>query len=720
MSGSVVGVFEDFERTPLSGVVSLVPVVSHATVPGSVALHLPAVETRALNDEGRVRFDNLVCPEPGSNPVSWVWTVRPLLTSGGRGVPSKPFRIEVRDGETTDLRDFVPVQSSTGEWVTRGEPGRGVDSLDAVEGRLWATYTDGTTADVAALPEGVPGPPGPQGEPGPVGPRGEVGATGPAGPASTVPGPTGPTGAKGDPGPAGPQGAPGAEGVAGPVGPAGPQGVAGPAGPAGADSTAPGPPGPQGDPGAGSQPRVTAEELFSETPFYIAHRGSGDVFPEHTLEAYTGALAQGAKAIEVSVHLTADGVPVCLHDTTLDRTTGQTGAVSDYTLAELRNVSTDMRDFLGPKTELTAIPTLEDVLDAIANDAVLFIEAKSWQAQAPMLEMLIERDLQTSAVIKMYRNGSGAFDGNAGFAATAKAAGFTTWCYVDATDAPADIGVLTGGSAVDAIGVPYFENLPAPGGSSMTDDQVRAVVALGKPVICWEIHRRAARDRAASLGVRGMMCSNWLWVAAPEKYASTLVDFRRGVRWPGAVPGGSQEASNMPTWDLEAGRLVMSQQYDSSFLLSPLSNHSRTTYTINVSMGWLTAAPTTGALHAGVVFGAESDEAWGFSAKHANAKAGSYMLIWRGSGSLDLMKYAPGATSGVVLGKFNGPAPADGLFLTFHIAVTPEGITITADGVEGSIATTDTAYRGRYVHVVKNHSITAAGAFALTAASITP
>lgn len=52
--------------------------------------------------------------------------------------------------------------------------------------------------------------------------------------------------------------------------------------------------------------------------------------------------------------------------------------------------------------------------------------------------------------------------------------------------------------------------------------------------------------------------------------------------------------------------------------------------------------------------------------------------------------------------------------------VTLEGITVTADGVTGSIATTDTAYRGRYVHVVKNHSITAAGAFALAAASITP
>src|SRR5262245_54191579 len=53
----------------------------------------------------------------------------------------------------------------------------------------------------------------------------------------------------------------------------------------------------------------------------IAHRGASAYAPEHTLEAYRLALEQGADYVEQDLQITKDGVLVCLHDLTLERTT---------------------------------------------------------------------------------------------------------------------------------------------------------------------------------------------------------------------------------------------------------------------------------------------------------------------------------------------------------------------------------------------------------------
>ncbi|HEX6434369.1 MAG TPA: glycerophosphodiester phosphodiesterase family protein, partial [Gemmatimonadales bacterium] len=75
----------------------------------------------------------------------------------------------------------------------------------------------------------------------------------------------------------------------------------------------------------------------------IAHRGASGSAPENTMAAFTLAIEQGADAIELDVRLTADGVPVVLHDTALDRTTNRSGLLHDHTLAELRAVDAGAR-----------------------------------------------------------------------------------------------------------------------------------------------------------------------------------------------------------------------------------------------------------------------------------------------------------------------------------------------------------------------------------------
>src|SRR5438309_1688088 len=66
------------------------------------------------------------------------------------------------------------------------------------------------------------------------------------------------------------------------------------------------------------------------------HRGAAGIAPENTLPSFEAAWAAGVAWVETDVRLTGDGVPVLLHDATLDRTTTGQGAVSALTWDALR------------------------------------------------------------------------------------------------------------------------------------------------------------------------------------------------------------------------------------------------------------------------------------------------------------------------------------------------------------------------------------------------
>lgn len=70
----------------------------------------------------------------------------------------------------------------------------------------------------------------------------------------------------------------------------------------------------------------------------IAHRGASGYAPEHTFFAYDMAMEMDVDMLECDLFLTADEVPVCVHDTTVDRTSDGTGEVSSFTLAQLRDL----------------------------------------------------------------------------------------------------------------------------------------------------------------------------------------------------------------------------------------------------------------------------------------------------------------------------------------------------------------------------------------------
>lgn len=91
-----------------------------------------------------------------------------------------------------------------------------------------------------------------------------------------------------------------------------------------------------------------------------AHRGYSKKYPENTLLAFEKALELDIDGLELDVQLSSDGVPVLMHDLTLDRTTDGEGNVSDYTLAELKAL--DAGSWKSKKFKGEKIPTLEELL----------------------------------------------------------------------------------------------------------------------------------------------------------------------------------------------------------------------------------------------------------------------------------------------------------------------------------------------------------------------
>jgi glycerophosphoryl diester phosphodiesterase len=70
-------------------------------------------------------------------------------------------------------------------------------------------------------------------------------------------------------------------------------------------------------------------------PRIVAHRGGGALAPENTLGAIRLGAAKGFKGVEFDVMLTADALPIIIHDETLERTTNGRGSVPNMKYAEL-------------------------------------------------------------------------------------------------------------------------------------------------------------------------------------------------------------------------------------------------------------------------------------------------------------------------------------------------------------------------------------------------
>lgn len=130
---------------------------------------------------------------------------------------------------------------------------------------------------------------------------------------------------------------------------------------------------------------------IERSPLIIAHRGASAFAPENTLAAFDLALAHGADGIEFDVRLSADGVPVVIHDADLRRVGGRRELISSLTAAALSECDVGSwfnRQFPSVATGkygAQRIPTLEQFLSQHSRGKKLYLEMKADKALNPQL-----------------------------------------------------------------------------------------------------------------------------------------------------------------------------------------------------------------------------------------------------------------------------------------------------------------------------------------------
>jgi glycerophosphoryl diester phosphodiesterase len=129
----------------------------------------------------------------------------------------------------------------------------------------------------------------------------------------------------------------------------------------------------------------------------MAHRGNRVVCPENTLASFQRAFTDGADILETDLHLTADGVFVCIHDATVDRTTNGHGPVADMTLAEIQRLSAS---YGRAGFEAERVPTLAELAAILPAGVALALELKTDRFLEPGVCRQLVDELVRAGVIE--------------------------------------------------------------------------------------------------------------------------------------------------------------------------------------------------------------------------------------------------------------------------------------------------------------------------------
>lgn len=442
--------------------------------------------------------------------------------------------------------------------------------------------------------------------------------------------------------------------------------------------------------------QITVDDVLSANPFYIAHRGGGGEAPELTMAAYENSVGAGLRAIEVSTHVSADGVLFCMHDNTLTRMTNGTWTTNPelWTWVALNQRAKIVGwPLLGPGWSDQVIPTAKQVFDRFLGHVVIFAEGKSNGAIPALQQLLLTYPNSNQSVVWKNYYQSTSF-------AWARNHGYRVWAYADAGTTSAQLDAVE--PLVDYWGMPW----------EASDAQIQAVVTrpISKPVIVWEVHRRSERDRLTALGVRGIMCSQPVYCTSQTAICTSDQWFSQ-VKSPGEIGAAHSDPTYALKWDTVVGTNVVfapvtSGNSVSLGCFSPIISGA-TGYRISFDMYW--PALPTGTLHAGLYFGAANDAKHTFGA--ANATGCYRMELRPNSGAMQLYTVAAGATSGVQVGSdvSTSGALSAATWYSYSIEVTATTVKLSrTDGAGWSNTFSTSAYSGTYFGI-HNGSLTDTG-----------
>lgn len=115
----------------------------------------------------------------------------------------------------------------------------------------------------------------------------------------------------------------------------------------------------------------------------IAHRGGGHDAPENTLAAIREASKNGATGVELDLEFSSDGVPILMHDETVDRTTNGSGPLTKSSFSDLRKLDAAAKHRLRSQYLGEKIPTLEEAVEeCIRLQLTIYFDVKGHPDEA--------------------------------------------------------------------------------------------------------------------------------------------------------------------------------------------------------------------------------------------------------------------------------------------------------------------------------------------------
>jgi glycerophosphoryl diester phosphodiesterase len=235
-------------------------------------------------------------------------------------------------------------------------------------------------------------------------------------------------------------------------------------------------------------------------PVPIAHRGSRILWPENTDTSFQGAYDLGYRHFETDLHLTADGVLVCFHDPTVDRTTNATGRVEHMSLADLQALDPGYRhgtpDGFTFRESGAKIPTLQWLLTTFPDTSVV-LDLKSDGLAEPLSALIDDMGAHDRLIVGSFSD-----------ARLAKFRAITNG-RVPTSVGPtiARLWVLAsrvgrgGGGEGDALQLP-----PRMRGVRVVDERlVEAAHRAGLQVHVWTVNEPTEMTRLLDMGVDGLI-----------------------------------------------------------------------------------------------------------------------------------------------------------------------------------------------------------------------
>lgn len=411
--------------------------------------------------------------------------------------------------------------------------------------------------------------------------------------------------------------------------------------------------------------RLTDLAPATADPLIVAHRGGANLHPEHTVEAYRGIVAQGAKAIELDCYLLLDGSLGVMHDSTLTRTTTSTGDTEDLTAANWQALTVDIGATLGGAyTSLTQkAPLLGDVVREFANKVFLVIEGKNTGSCDAIVAVLQKYNVHPDAAMVCSTTYTEL--------ALAVTAGYHTQAIGDALTPATIAGAGIGWVACS---------------TATSDAYIDSMTAVGVEVMVHTVNRQWQRDLFTGYGAIGFYSDDPIYVANDHNVLTTD-PFTTGAWYHGQVAGGT--AGTRGT--LASSKMVWTQTSFISVVqgwASPLADPDNLVLTFSVD--FVTGAAATNWVCVDLC---SNDASPPSNAVFGTSQTG-YRCLLRKNGNVAVYRVTSAGATLLEIAAGTVTTISDGSTATYKITVTPT--TVKAERTDVANATTaiaDATYR---------------------------